>query len=225
MLEVNPRASRTVPFVSKAVGRPLAKIAARVMVGESLEDLGFTEEPQAAHVSVKEAVLPFAKFVGADPFLGPEMKSTGEVMGIAQTFGEAFAKSQMAAGDEIPMAGRAFISVNDPDHAGVVPEALVALRRSGESWTRLAERYGVGAPELHLPVPDEAETGPLSSVYQSFRGLPPSRWREIRLAPEDIVALVNVGLLAQTLGVSPAEVLARAGSTDSYVRLYGELIR
>ncbi len=121
--------------------------------------------------------------------------------------------------DEIPVI--LFVA----DRAGVVPEALVALRRSGESWARLAERYGVGAPELHVPVPDQAATGPLTSVYQSFRDLPTSRWREIQLAPEDIVALVNLRLLSQTLGVSPAEVLSRAGSTDSFVQLYGELIR
>ncbi|MBZ0266965.1 carbamoyl-phosphate synthase large subunit, partial [bacterium] len=130
MLEVNPRASRTVPFVSKAVGVPLAKIAARVMAGETLREIGFTEEPRPAHVSVKEAVLPFARFAGSDPFLGPEMKSTGEVMGIAPGFGEAFAKSQMAAGDPVPMAGTAFLSVNDRDHANIVPIArkLAALR-------------------------------------------------------------------------------------------------
>jgi carbamoyl-phosphate synthase large subunit len=128
LLEVNPRASRTVPFVSKAIGRPLAKIAARVMAGETLEELGFTEEPRPAHVSVKEAVLPFNKFAGTDPFLGPEMKSTGEVMGIADTFGEAFAKSQMAAGDALPMAGTAFLSVNDRDHENVVPIAAELAR-------------------------------------------------------------------------------------------------
>ena len=121
--------------------------------------------------------------------------------------------------DEIPVI--LFVA----DRAGVVPEALVALRRSGESWTRLAERYGVGAPELHVPVPDQAATGPLTSVYQSFRDLPASRWREIPLAAEDIVALVNLRLLSQTLGVSPAEVLSRTGSTGSFVQLYGELIR
>ena len=91
--------------------------------------------------------------------------------------------------DEIPVI--LFVA----DRTGVVPEALVALRRSGESWTRLAERYGVGAPELHVPVPDQAATGPLTSVYQSFRDLPASRWREIPLAAEDIVALVNLRLL------------------------------
>jgi len=123
LLEVNPRASRTVPFVSKAVGRPLAKIAARVMAGESLESLGFADEPHPPHVSVKEAVLPFDKFPQSDPFLGPEMKSTGEVMGISHSFGLAFAKSQMAAGDAVPMAGTAFISVHDRDHGSVVPIA------------------------------------------------------------------------------------------------------
>jgi len=148
MLEVNPRASRTVPFVSKAIGQPLAKIAARVMVGETLETIGFTEEPRPAHVSVKEAVLPFAKFVGSDPFLGPEMKSTGEVMGIAQTFGEAFAKSQMAAGDPVPMAGTAFLSVNDRDHAGIVPIAQelarLKFRLCGTRGTALTlERAGL----------------------------------------------------------------------------------
>jgi carbamoyl-phosphate synthase large subunit len=128
VLEVNPRASRTVPFVSKAIGAPLAKIAARVMSGESLEQIGFVEEPHPRHVSVKEAVLPFAKFTGSDPFLGPEMKSTGEVMGIATSFGQAFAKSQLAAGDGIPMSGAAFLSVNDSDHRGIVPIAAELAR-------------------------------------------------------------------------------------------------
>jgi carbamoyl-phosphate synthase large subunit len=128
LLEVNPRASRTVPFVSKAIGRPLAKVAARVMAGETLEELGLTEEPRPAHVSVKEAVLPFDKFPQTDPFLGPEMKSTGEVMGIAASFGLAFAKSQMAANEAVPLAGTAFLSVNDRDHAGVVPIARELAR-------------------------------------------------------------------------------------------------
>jgi carbamoyl-phosphate synthase large subunit len=128
VLEVNPRASRTVPFVSKAVGVPLARIAARVMAGASLEEIGFVEEPCPSHVSVKEAVLPFAKFAESDPFLGPEMKSTGEVMGMAESFGGAFAKSQMAAGEAIPMAGTAFLSVNDRDHEGIVPIARELAR-------------------------------------------------------------------------------------------------
>jgi carbamoyl-phosphate synthase large subunit len=128
ILEVNPRASRTVPFVSKAIGMPLAKIAARVMAGETLESTGFTEEPRPRHVSVKEAVLPFAKFAGTDPFLGPEMKSTGEVMGISRSFGMAFAKSQTAAGEDVPMSGAAFLSVNDRDHQAVTPVARELAR-------------------------------------------------------------------------------------------------
>jgi carbamoyl-phosphate synthase large subunit len=110
VLEVNPRASRTVPFVSKAIGYPLAKIAARVMVGQTLEEIGFTQEVIPDYYSVKEAVLPFLKFLGADILLGPEMKSTGEVMGISDTVGESYAKSQMAASMQLPTGGTVFIS-------------------------------------------------------------------------------------------------------------------
>ncbi len=115
LLEVNPRASRTVPFVSKAIGLPLAKIAARCMAGMSLAEQGIKAEVVPKHYSVKEAVFPFMKFVGVDPILGPEMKSTGEVMGVGRTFGEAFAKSQLAAGVDLPLAGKVFISVRDTD--------------------------------------------------------------------------------------------------------------
>jgi len=123
VLEVNPRASRTVPFVSKCIGRSLAKIAARCMAGTSLVDQGFTSlvEPERFHV--KEAVFPFSKFPGVDPILGPEMKSTGEVMGIGRTFGEAYDKSQWAANDPIPQSGRALLSVRDPDKDQLVPLA------------------------------------------------------------------------------------------------------
>ena len=117
ILEVNPRASRTVPFVSKAVGLPLAKIAARVMVGKSLRELGVTEDPAPGYVSAKEVVLPFIKFPGVDILLGPEMRSTGEVMSINHSMGLAYAKSQIAAGNRIPMDGTVFISLNDPDKA------------------------------------------------------------------------------------------------------------
>ena len=130
VLEVNPRASRTVPFVSKAIGRPLAKIAARVMVGMSLRDQGFTEEIVPVHISVKEAVLPFIKFPGADSLLGPEMKSTGEVMGIGRDFGVAFLKAQMGAGSMLPASGRIFISVNDDDKEEVLPIAR-RLQKAG----------------------------------------------------------------------------------------------
>ncbi|HES75933.1 MAG TPA: carbamoyl-phosphate synthase large subunit, partial [bacterium] len=120
VLEVNPRASRTVPFVSKATGRPLAKVAALCMVGKSLEMQGITEEIVPNFYSVKEAVFPFIKFAGVDPVLGPEMKSTGEVMGVGKTFGAAFAKAQAGAGSHLPTGGRAFISVRREDHAKAV---------------------------------------------------------------------------------------------------------
>ena len=115
VIEVNPRASRTVPFVSKAIGVPLAKLAAKVMAGEKLVDLGFTEEVYPTHISVKEAVFPFARFPGIDILLSPEMKSTGEVMGIDTEFGMAYAKSQMAAGGTLPSEGNIFLSVKDAD--------------------------------------------------------------------------------------------------------------
>jgi carbamoyl-phosphate synthase large subunit len=115
ILEVNPRASRTVPFVSKATGVPWAKLAAKVMAGESLESLGVTEAPRPAQTSVKESVFPFTKFPGVDVVLGPEMRSTGEVMGIDMSFPLAFAKSQIAAGTALPTGGTCFLSVNDAD--------------------------------------------------------------------------------------------------------------
>ncbi|MCB0173285.1 MAG: carbamoyl-phosphate synthase large subunit, partial [Anaerolineae bacterium] len=122
VLEVNPRASRTVPFVSKATNTPLAKIAARVMAGEMLEQIGFTEQPELTGFFVKEAVLPFRKFMGVDAALGPEMRSTGEVMGHASRFGAAFAKAEMAAGDQLPQPGdgKVFITVNDFDKSAAL---------------------------------------------------------------------------------------------------------
>jgi len=120
ILEVNPRASRTVPFVSKATGAPLAKIAARCMVGQSLEQQGRTLQVVPEFVSVKESVFPFAKFQGVDPILGPEMKSTGEVMGIGRSFAEAFAKGMIAAGERIPHPGTAFLSVRETDQKAIV---------------------------------------------------------------------------------------------------------
>jgi carbamoyl-phosphate synthase large subunit len=123
VLEVNPRASRTVPFVSKATGRPLAKIAARCMVGRTLAEQGVTEEIVPPYFSVKEAVFPFIKFPGDDTILGPEMKSTGEVMGVGETFAEAFLKSQLAAGIKLPEAGTVFISVKNSDKTRAIDMA------------------------------------------------------------------------------------------------------
>ncbi len=141
VLEANPRASRTVPFVSKATGVPLVKAALRVMLGEKLSSLGLPPELPIPHVAVKVPVLPFAKFTGVDTLLGPEMKSTGEVMGISDDFGMAFAKGQIAAGQTVPTEGTAFLSVNDHDKAGVVPIA----RRLARLGFRLMATRGTAA--------------------------------------------------------------------------------
>lgn len=120
VLEVNPRASRTVPFVSKAIGVPLVKLATKAMCGATLKGLGFTKEVAPPYISVKESVFPFNRFPGVDVMLGPEMKSTGEVMGIDKDFGCAFVKSQLAAGQNLPQKGNVFISVRDKDKAGAI---------------------------------------------------------------------------------------------------------
>ena len=155
VLEVNPRASRTVPFVAKATGVPIAKIAARVMAGEKLAALlpaaaaGRARE-RRGHVAVKEAVFPFARFPGVDLILGPEMKSTGEVMGLDSDFGRAFAKSQLGSGTDLPLAGCVFVSVRDQRQGGA-GRALPPARRDGaSSWSRprgTAEQLGeAGVP-------------------------------------------------------------------------------
>lgn len=120
LIEVNPRAARTVPFVSKATGVPLAKVAARVMAGKSLTEQGVTQEIIPPYYSVKEVVLPFNKFPGVDPLLGPEMRSTGEVMGVGRTFAEAFAKAQLGSNSTMKKQGRALLSVREGDKERVV---------------------------------------------------------------------------------------------------------
>jgi carbamoyl-phosphate synthase large subunit len=163
VIEVNPRASRTVPFVSKAIGRPLAKLAALVMVGKTLAELGFTQEIWPRHFSVKEAVFPFVKFPGADTLLGPEMKSTGEVMGIDSDFGRAYAKAQIEAGNSLPAAGTVLVSVKLEDRAGIcdgvrelashgfkvlaTPGTAEALRQLGVA-VETVPKVGQGAPDV-----------------------------------------------------------------------------
>jgi carbamoyl-phosphate synthase large subunit len=137
ILEVNPRASRTAPFVSKATGRPLAKVAARIMAGKTLRELGITAEIEPSHIAVKESVFPFVKFPGVDTILGPEMKSTGEVMGIDESFAKAFAKAQLGAGVRLPMSGKAFISVRDADKKHIV---TAAKKLYDASFTLVATR-------------------------------------------------------------------------------------
>ena len=141
VLEVNPRASRTVPFVSKATGIQLAKVAARCMVGQTLAAQGITHEVTPPYFSVKEAVFPFVKFPGVDTILGPEMKSTGEVMGVGKTFGEAFVKSQLGAGAKIPRAGKAFISVKQLDK----PRAVAVARKLAAQGFTLVATKGTAA--------------------------------------------------------------------------------
>jgi carbamoyl-phosphate synthase large subunit len=161
VLEVNPRASRTVPFVSKAIGVPLAAIAARVMLGETLDAIGFTEEVTPAYISVKEAVFPFNKFREFDPILGPEMRSTGEVMGISDSFGSAFGKAQLAADNVLPSQGAIFITVNDSDKRAVTPIA----RRFQELGFKL---FATGGTAKHL----RGRGIPVETVLKIHEGRP-----------------------------------------------------
>jgi len=161
VLEVNPRASRTVPFVSKAIGVQLAAIAARVMLGETLDDIGFVEEVTPAYISVKEAVFPFNKFREFDPILGPEMRSTGEVMGISDSFGSAFGKAQLAADNVLPSEGAIFITVNDSDKGSVTPIA----RRFQEMGFKL---FATGGTAKHL----RGRGIPVETVLKIHEGRP-----------------------------------------------------
>ncbi len=181
VLEVNPRGSRTIPFVSKATGMPLAKVAAKVMVGVSLAEQGYEREPIPAHVSVKEAVFPFAKFAGVDVVLGPEMKSTGEVMGISERFSVAFAKSQSAAGSILPLEGKIFLSVADRAKRHVVGLAgqleqlgyeLLATRGTAE----LLQQAGIQVKQIkkiqqgHPNALDYIANGDLQLLINTPRG-------------------------------------------------------
>src|SRR5207248_3056206 len=150
VLEVNPRASRTVPFVSKAIGVPLAKLAAKVMTGKSLRELGFTKEVLPKHFSVKEAVFPFLRYEGLDISLGPEMKSTGEVMRIDIDLGLAYAKSQMAAPPPLAKGSRVFISVNDADKDAVIPVAREFSSLGFEIISRSGTAHQLGAAKIVL---------------------------------------------------------------------------
>jgi carbamoyl-phosphate synthase large subunit len=163
VLEANPRASRTVPFVSKAIGVPLARMACRVLLGERLADLDLPPDPTNGHVCVKEAVLPFGRFAGSDSLLGPEMRSTGEVMGIATDFPTAFAKAQAAAGAGLPSSGTAFITVADRDKPAATGLAtvlddlgfrIVATRGTAQAIRRMGipceaiNKIGEGSPHV-----------------------------------------------------------------------------
>jgi len=161
VIEVNPRASRTIPFVSKAIGVPLASVAARLMMGETLAQIGFTKEIVPTYVSVKEAVFPFNKFRESDPVLGPEMRSTGEVMGIDEDFGTAFLKSQLAADNPLPSDGAVFLTVNDSDK----PAAAVLAERLHALGFKL---YATGGTASYL----EARGVPVTRVLKVNEGRP-----------------------------------------------------
>jgi carbamoyl-phosphate synthase large subunit len=183
VLEVNPRASRTVPFVSKAIGRPLAKLAALVMSGKTLRELDFTEEIWPRHFSVKEAVFPFVKFSGVDTVLGPEMKSTGEVMGIDSDFGRAYAKAQIEAGNPIPLSGRVLLSIR-PDDRPRIGEAVEEIARSGfeilatKGTARLVDALGIAVTvvpkvgEGHPDVVECIEAGEVDLVFNTVQQQP-----------------------------------------------------
>ena len=183
VLEVNPRASRTVPFVAKAIGRPLAKLAALVMSGKTLVELGFTEEIWPKHYSVKEAVFPFVKFPGVDTVLGPEMKSTGEVMGIDSDFGRAYAKAQIEAGNPIPTSGTLLVSVRKSDRSRVgeavqefVDAGFKVLATDGTAAVleaigiavEVVPKVGEGTPH----VVDRIEQGDVHLVFNTVESLP-----------------------------------------------------
>jgi len=181
ILEVNPRASRTAPFVSKATGRPLAKIAARVMAGKTLKQLGVAGDIVPKHVSVKEAVFPFVKFPGVDTLLGPEMKSTGEVMGIGDTFAEAFGKAQLGANVKLPLSGNVFISVRDADKKHVVSvaeklyKAGFGIVATGGTATCLSE-HGIQVKRVNKVlegrphIVDSIKNGEISLVVNTTQG-------------------------------------------------------
>jgi carbamoyl-phosphate synthase large subunit len=180
VLEVNPRASRTVPFVAKVIGLPVAKIAARIMAGESLASFGLKSEV-LGHVGVKEAVFPFARFPGVDVLLGPEMRSTGEVIGLDRSFDLAFAKSQLGAGSKVPVKGTVFVSVRDEDKPRIVPSirilADLGFRVLATGGTlRLLQEEGIAAAKINKVlegrphVVDAIKNGEIQLVFNTTDG-------------------------------------------------------
>ncbi|MEZ5299106.1 MAG: carbamoyl-phosphate synthase large subunit [Verrucomicrobiales bacterium] len=224
VIEVNPRASRTVPFVSKAIGRPLAKFAAQIMSGErTLKELGFTEEIEPPHFSVKEAVFPFSKFPGIDIVLGPEMKSTGEVMGIDEDLGIAYAKGQMAAGSALPLGGNIFISVRDQDK----PHIAEVARGFHELGFTIFSTAGTGAAIEAAGVPvhklyklaegrpnvlDMVKNGEIQFIVNTPSGLP-SRTDEVKIRSASVTHRIPImtTLRAAQASIRGIQSLKRAG--------------
>jgi carbamoyl-phosphate synthase large subunit len=209
VLEVNPRASRTVPYVSKATGRALAKIAARCMVGQSLKAQGITGEIVPPYYSVKEAVFPFIKFPGVDTILGPEMKSTGEVMGVGETFGEAFIKSQLAAGVKLPDDGRVFISLKNSDK----PRAIETARQLVALGYQLVATKGTAAALTAAGVP-------VTPVNKVAEGRP----HIVDMIKNDEIALVVNTVEEKRTAIQDSYQIRRAALTDqvpTYTTLAG----
>ncbi len=216
ILEVNPRASRTVPFVGKATGVPLARIAAKVMVGKSLEVLGFTKEKEVKHIAVKEAVFPFIRFPGVDIILGPEMRSTGEVMGISDNFGRAFAKAQIGTGRSLPLKGTVFVSVADRNKAAVLRIAarlkelgfqLVATSGTGQFLRKngvevaLVKKIAEGRPNIE----DHIKSGDIDLIVNTPIGRGP-KFDEYRIRRQATIHEVPIittipGALAAVDGI------------------------
>jgi carbamoyl-phosphate synthase large subunit len=199
VLEVNPRASRTVPYVSKATGRPLAKIAARCMVGRTLKAQGVVNEIVPRYFSVKEAVFPFIKFPGVDTILGPEMKSTGEVMGVGETFAEAFLKSQLAAGIRLPDAGKVFISVKNSDKARAID---MARKLHGLGYQIVATRGTAAALS--------AAGVPVTPVNKVAEGRP----HIVDMIKNDEIALVVNTVEEKRSAIQDSYAIRRAALTD-----------
>ncbi|MEO8487991.1 MAG: carbamoyl-phosphate synthase large subunit, partial [Betaproteobacteria bacterium] len=199
VLEVNPRASRTVPYVSKATGRPLAKIAARCMAGISLDEQGIDGEIVPPYFSVKEAVFPFIKFPGVDTILGPEMKSTGEVMGVGETFGEAFVKSQLAAGVRLPDKGRVFVSVKNSDK----PRAVETARMLHELGYQIVATRGTAAALAAAGVP-------VTAVNKVAEGRP----HIVDMIVNDEIAMVCNTVEEKRSAIHDSYAIRRAALTD-----------
>jgi len=209
VLEVNPRASRTVPYVSKATGRPLAKIAARCMVGQSLSAQGIEGEVVPPYYSVKEAVFPFIKFPGVDTILGPEMKSTGEVMGVGETFGEAFVKSQLAAGVRLPDSGRVFLSLKNSDK----PRAIETARQLVELGYQIVATKGTAAALTAAGVP-------VTAVNKVAEGRP----HIVDMIKNDEIAMVVNTVEEKRTAIKDSYQIRRAALTDqvpTYTTLAG----
>ena len=199
VLEVNPRASRTVPYVSKATGRPLAKIAARCMVGRSLAEQGVAGEIVPPYFSVKEAVFPFIKFPGVDTILGPEMKSTGEVMGVGESFGEAFVKSQLAAGVKLPTSGRVFVSVRNGDK----PRAVETARMLDELGFQIVATRGTAAALAAAGIP-------VTAVNKVAEGRP----HIVDMLKNDEIAMVVNTVEEKKSAIHDSYVIRRAALND-----------